>query len=150
MSDGSDSELSAVEEGDVQQSMREEFDDETADAALDLLRLFTRARLSVSDARLVQQNAEADTRQFLADMRHRLAEAIVDDCLLFDESAVFAQFDFLSAWTGVADKHDPDQHAAVDAALERSYRRAVEVLSAHLVPSVLGDSGAMRGGPTPA
>lgn len=132
----------------MQQSIEEYFDDETADAALDLLRLFTRARLSVSDARFVQQNAEADTRQFLDDMRHRLAEAIMDDCLLFDGPAVFAQFDFLSAWTGVADKHDPDQDAVVDAALERSYRRAVEILSAHLVPSVLGDPGAMCGGPT--
>lgn len=135
----------------MQQSLREEyFDDETADAALDLLRLFTRARLSVTDAHLVQQDAQVDTRQALADMRHRLAEAIVDDCLLFDEPTVFAQFDFLSAWTGVADKHDPDQDAVVDAALERSYRRAVEILSAHLVPSVLGDPGVMSGRATPA
>lgn len=134
----------------MQQSIREEFDDETADAALDLLRLFTRAKLSVTGAHGDMRGAEADTRQVLADMRYRLAEAIVDDCLLFDEPAVFAQFDFLTAWNGVADKHDPDQDAVVDAALERSYRRAVEVLRAHLVPSALAEPGTMSGGPATA
>jgi len=102
------------------------YDDEKAEAALDLLHLFTRAKRFVPipvPACDGQTGCTAD----LDEMCLRLAEAIVDDCLLFDERTILTLFDFYSAWRSAAYEPSHAQGESV-CALERCYRRAAQAL----------------------
>lgn len=126
---------SPSEEADVQESAWDGFDEEKADAARDLLRLFSRARRCVTDVRRAGQLADPQSRVLLTDMRGRLAEAILDDCVLFDEPTILTLFEFLSAWRGAAGERDLPDEATASAALELSYREAVQSLGSHLGPA---------------
>lgn len=116
--------------GAIELRPREAFDEESADAAFDMLRLFTQAkRLTASRA---HAGGGADPRAVLDAMQGRLAETILDDCLLFEEATVFVLFDFLSAWRVAAyGHHEPAPADGTDTALEHCYQRAVKALVPH-------------------
>lgn len=111
----------------MQTSIPETYDEERVDAALDLLRLFSKARRFVTYARTMRRRG-TDPQRVLAEMRCRVSETIVDDCLLFDEPTVFALFGFASTWCGAAYESDPEKMAAADTEFERSHQRVVTLL----------------------
>lgn len=115
--------------GAIELRPREAFDEESADAAFDMLRLFTQAKRLTAGA--VRVSGDAGPLAAFDVMQGRLAETILDDCLLFEESTVFALFDFLSAWRAVAYGHHEPAPGVTDMALERCYQRAVKALVPH-------------------
>lgn len=125
-----------ISEADVQQGTWDGFDEEKADAARDLIRLFARARNCVADVRVAGTLGEPQSRVMLTDMRGRLAEAILDDCVLFDEPTILTLFEFLSAWRGAAGERELPDNVSPSAVLEISYRQAVQSLGSHLSPTM--------------
>lgn len=117
----------------AQQIDAEPFGDESADAAVDLLRLFTRAKTLVGESRAIRRSSDLDSHRMLVEMRSRLADAIVDDCLLFDERTIISMFEFLAAWRRAAFESDLERQSSADADLESIFGRAADGLGKHLL-----------------